>query len=107
MLLLRGAKMKDPNDYIVVAVWCVALICVLAMVGNFQATGKAYSSTFTDVSTALDLFSQELCVLEGTGPVQCNHRSFCDGKAVMQFVDTQFTDTSQTKRGSYVCLCKC
>ena len=41
--------MRDPNDYIVIGVWCVALICVLAIIGRFQATGKAYSSTFTDV----------------------------------------------------------
>ena len=106
MLLLRGEKMRDPNDYIVVGVWCVALVCVLVIIGTFQVTGQATSASFTSVNSALDFLSKDTTTLEGTGAVQCNHQQFCDGKALIQFVDTSLTSTTRTKKGSYMCVCK-
>lgn len=98
--------MNDPNDYIVVGVWCVALICVLIIIGSFQVTGQATSASFTSINSALDFLSKDTTILEGTGAVQCNHPRFCDGTALMQFVDISLTPTTKTKKGSYLCVCK-
>jgi len=96
--------MNDPNDYIVIGVWCVAIICVLVIVGTFQVTGQATSTTFTSVNNALDFLSSTT-VLNGDGPVKCNHEKFCDGKALAQVVDGKLTSVKHTYRGAYICVC--
>ena len=97
--------MKDPNDYIVIGVWCVALVCVLIIIGSFQATGQATASYTTEIDTGLEWLSS-LSTIEGDGPVKCDHKKFCDGTAVMQFVDGKMTSPKSTYRGAYICVCK-
>ena len=97
--------MRDANDYIVIGVWCVALVCVLIIIGSFQATGQA-TATYTNIDAGLEWLSKDMNIIEGEGPVKCDHSSFCDDGAVMQFVNGDMTSPKSTYRGSYMCVCK-
>ena len=97
--------MRDPNDYIVIGVWGVALVCVLIIIGSFQATGQA-TATYTSIDSGLEWLSGEVNIIEGEGPVKCNHPNFCDGTAILQIIDGKMQPPKQTFRGNYMCVCK-
>jgi len=96
--------MKDPNDYIVIGVWFVALICVMVIIGAFQSTGQALNTGEYTIENGINALANTYS-LQGEGGVKCSHTSLCDGRAITQFVDTKFTSVFETRRGSHVCIC--
>ena len=102
--------MRDPNDYIVIGVWFVALCCVMVIIGAFQSTGQASNTGKYTFNYGIEMLTDTYTIEETSySSIKCDHEYFCgEGNAAIQFIGDEYRSPKKTLRlngGAFKCVC--